>query len=237
MTPDIPVAILAGGLGTRLHPLTEQVPKALVNMNGEPFVAHQLRLLRANGISRVIFCLSHLGEMVQDFVGSGKQFNLSVDYSFDGPQLLGTAGAIRRALPLLGEAFFVLYGDSYLPCSYQQIAVAFHECGKLALMTVFRNNDRWDASNVEFENGRIVAYNKRNRTARMCHIDYGLGVFQRAAFAVLPDGGPVDLAILHNELLQRDELAAFEVSERFFEIGSLEGLRQTTEYLRSRNLD
>src|SRR5215475_16199750 len=112
----LPVAILAGGLATRLRPITERIPKALIEINGEPFIAHQLRLLRSRGIRRVVLCLCYLGEMVRDFVGGGQAFDLAVEYSFDGPVLLGTAGAIHRAIPLLGGAFFVLYGDSWLPC-------------------------------------------------------------------------------------------------------------------------
>src|SRR5690348_11378619 len=135
----LPVAILAGGLATRLRPLTETIPKALVEVRGEPFIAHQLRLLETNGVRRVVLCVSYLAEMVRDFVGDGGRFGIEVEYSLDGPVLRGTAGAIRQALPLLGDAFFVLYGDSYLPCDYAGIAAAFEQSGKPALMTVFRN--------------------------------------------------------------------------------------------------
>lgn len=229
---QLPVAILAGGLATRLHPLTETIPKALVQVNDEPFIAHQLRLLQANGIRRVILCLGYLGEMVQDFVGSGERFGVEVDYCFDGPVLMGTAGAIRRALPLLGDAFFVLYGDSYLPCDYRRVAEAFFESGKQALMTVFFNQGLWDRSNVEYAEGRIQAYDKQQANSRMRHIDYGLGVFKRSAFATLPDQEPSDLVAVYQHLLELDQLAAFEVQERFYEIGSLEGLQETADYLR-----
>ena len=140
----LPVAILAGGLATRLRPLTETIPKSLVEINGEPFLNHQLRLLRQNGVDRVVLCLSHLGEMVRDSVGDGRAFNLHIDYSFDGPTLLGTAGALKRALPLLGESFFILYGDSYLPIDWAAVEQAFLASGKSGLMTVFHNEDNWD---------------------------------------------------------------------------------------------
>src|SRR5579864_4998250 len=172
----LPAAILAGGLGTRLRPVTETIPKALVEINGEPFLAHQLRLLRRSGLERVVLCVGYRGEQVRDFAGDGHTFGLEVEYSLDGPQLLGTAGAIRRALPLLGDNFFVLYGDSYLPCDYATIERTFQSSKMAALMTVFPNSDRWDTSNVEFSGGRIRAYDKVNRTAAMRHIDYGLGV-------------------------------------------------------------
>jgi N-acetyl-alpha-D-muramate 1-phosphate uridylyltransferase len=227
----LPVAILAGGLATRLRPLTETIPKALVEINGEPFLWHQLRLLRANGIESVVLCLGYLGEMVRESVRDGAAFGLHIEYSFDGPVLLGTAGALKRALPLLGDGFFVLYGDSYLPCDWAAVGRAFAESGKSGLMTVCLNNNQWDTSNVEFEGGRIVAYNKKLRTSRMRHIDYGLGVLRAAAFESVPAGETADLAALYQQLLGEGELAAYEVPGRFYEIGSLEGIQELARYL------
>ena len=227
----LPVAILAGGLATRLRPATERVPKSLLEVNRQPFLAHQLRLLHSRGIRRVVLCVGHLGEMIREAIGGGQEFGLSVDYSFDGPTLLGTAGAVKQALPLLGEAFFVLYGDSYLPCDYAAVENAFERSGKLSLMTVFHNDGKWDTSNVEFSSGRIVAYRKQARTARMNYIDYGLGVFRAEAFAGVPAGQASDLASLYEELLRRGEMAGYEVTQRFYEIGSPEGLRETAEYI------
>jgi NDP-sugar pyrophosphorylase family protein len=226
----LPAAILAGGLGTRLYPLTEHLPKALVEVRGEPFLAHQLRLLKAAGIERVVLCIGVHGELVRDFAGDGSQFGLDIAYSADGPVLQGTAGAVRNALPLLGEAFFVLYGDSYLPCPYGDVAQAFARSGKEGLMTVYRNEGRWDSSNVEFRDGRIVEYDKRNRRAGMRYIDYGLGLFRSEAFA---GSQYADLADLYRDLLSRGELAAFEVEQRFYEIGSLAGIQELERYLGS----
>lgn len=224
----LPVAILAGGMGTRLYPLTEHIPKALVEINGEPFLAHQLRLLRAAGIARAVICIGRHGERIREFAGDGARFGMEIAYSADGPVLLGTAGAVRNAVPLLGDAFFVLYGDSYLPCSYREVELAFRAAGQPALMTVYRNEGRWDSSNVEFSAGRILAYDKKNRTTRMQHIDYGLGIFSRTAF----DGPPhADLAEIYGELLSRGQLAACEVRERFYEIGSPRGIRELSDYL------
>jgi len=231
------VAILAGGLATRLRPATETVPKSLLDVNGEPFAVHQLRLLQSKGIRRVVLCVGHLGEMVQRAIGDGSALlGLQVDYSFDGAALLGTAGAIRNALPKLGESFFVMYGDSYLPCDYAAIARSFESAGVLGMMTVFRNEGKWDTSNVEFEGGgseagKILAYSKTNRTSRMRYIDYGLGVFRSEAFQSLPLGKTYDLAELYADLLQRKQLGAFEVRERFYEIGSPTGLRETAEFM------
>jgi NDP-sugar pyrophosphorylase family protein len=229
----VPVAILAGGLATRLRPITDRIPKALVEINGQPFIAHQLRLLASRGIERVVLCLGYRGEMVREVVGDGSEFGLRVEYSFDGPVLRGTAGAIHQALPLLGEAFFVLYGDSYLLCDYRAVGEAFRSSGKMALMTVYRNEGQWDSSNVEFAGGRILAYDKKNRTPRMRHIDYGLGVLDQRAFAGIEPGAVCDLAAVYQDLLAKDELAAFEVTERFYEIGSLEGIKELAEVLKT----
>jgi NDP-sugar pyrophosphorylase family protein len=234
LNPLPTVAILAGGLATRLRPATERVPKSLLEVNGEPFVLHQLRLLRSKGIRRVVLCVGHLGELVQHAIGNGSALGLQVDYSFDGPVLLGTAGAIRNALPNLGDLFFVLYGDSYLPCDYAAIARNFASAGVLGMMTVFRNEGKWDSSNVEFDNGQILAYSKTSRTPRMHYIDYGLGVFRAAAFASLSAGEACDLTELYTDLLERRQLGAFEVRQRFYEIGSPAGLRETSEFLAAR---
>jgi NDP-sugar pyrophosphorylase family protein len=225
------VAILAGGLASRLRPITETVPKSLLEVNGEPFAVHQLRLLQSKGIRRVVLCVGYLGALIQRAIGDGSALGLQVDYSFDGPVLLGTAGAVRNALPKLGDPFFVMYGDSYLPCDYAAIARNFDAAGVLGLMTVFRNEGKWDTSNVEFDTGKIVAYSKTNRTPRMRYIDYGLGVFRAEAFRSLPAGIACDLTEVYTDLLQRKQLVAFEVRERFYEIGSPAGLRETSEFL------
>jgi NDP-sugar pyrophosphorylase family protein len=228
------VAILAGGLATRLGPLTKQTPKCLLEVSGRPFIHHQLRQLREQGATKVVLCLGYLGEQVVEAVGDGSAFGLEVAYSFDGPELRGTAGAIRRALPHLGEAFFILYGDSWLECRYADVQAAFEAAGTLALMTVFRNEGRWDTSNVEFEGGRILAYDKVDRTPAMRYIDYGLGILDRRAMDVVPGTGAYDLATVYREMLRRGELAGFEVAERFYEIGSVAGLEETRAHLAGR---
>jgi NDP-sugar pyrophosphorylase family protein len=170
--------------------------------------------------------------MIQEFVGDGTRFGLHAQVRFDGPVLLGTAGAVRHALPFLGDNFFVMYGDSYLPCDYSAVGSAFLLSGKKGLMTVFRNQGKFDASNVEYRDGHILRYDKQNATPNMSHIDYGLGVFRADVFAELRDGVACDLASIYQNLLSSGELAAFDVPERFYEIGSLHGLEETAEYLR-----
>src|SRR3954468_12779856 len=228
---SLPVAILAGGLATRLRPITERIPKSLVDVGGRPFAEHQIELLARHGITDIVFLVGHLGEMVRDALGDGSRWGVSLRYVFDGPRQLGTGGAIRRALDALGDPFFVLYGDSYLECDYVAIARAFLEGGRSGLMTVCRNDDRWDRSNVRFEEGRILAYDKQGRTAAMHHIDYGLGAFRKSAFAPHADGDALDLATVYQRLLADGDLAGYDVGGRFYEIGSPSGLEETRAYL------
>src|SRR3990167_2799251 len=226
-----PVVILAGGLATRLHPLTEQFPKSLISIHGEPFIVHQLRLLRKNHIQRVVICVGFLGEQIAEFVGDGSQFGLNVTYVYDGPTLLGTGGAIKHALPFLGSHFFILYGDSYLPCDFQAVQTAFIKSQQMALMTVFQNKGIWDVSNIEFQNKQILVYDKKNRTAKMHYIDYGLGVITAHAFDAVPPNTPYDLADLYQLLLNKQQLVAHEIHERFYEIGSFAGIKELEYYL------
>jgi N-acetyl-alpha-D-muramate 1-phosphate uridylyltransferase len=228
---SLPVAILCGGKGTRLYPLTLQKPKALVDVLGEPFLAHQLHLLREAGIERVVLLVGNHGEILRDYAGDGSRFEMRIDYSFDGPVLLGTAGAVQKALPLLGDEFFVLYGDSYLPCDYGEVERSFHTAGKQALMTVFQNEGHWDSSNVEISDGAILVYDKKNRTPRMRHIDYGLGAFRASAFSRVPPVTSFDLADLYQQLLAEGELSAFVVRQRFYEVGSFPGIKELEAYL------
>jgi len=233
---DIPVAILAGGLATRLLPLTEKIPKSLVSVNGRPFLSHQLALLRSQGIRRAVLCAGHLGEMIREEFRDGSGCGVHLDYSFDGPVLLGTGGAILKALPLLGETFFVLYGDSYLPVDFRLVADAFALGGKAAMMTVFPNENRWDTSNVFYQENRIVLYDKKRRLPEMRHIDYGLSILTPAAFEGFIPGVFCDLADVLASLVARNQLAGCEVSERFYEIGSQAGLEEFEKFLHTQNL-
>ena len=223
---DIPVAILAGGLATRLRPITEKIPKSLVFVAGRPFLAHQLELLHSRGIRRAVLCVGYLGEMIQRDFGNGDKYGVKLDYSFDGEKLLGTGGAIKRALPLLGDEFFALYGDSYLPLQYAPVAEFFHCSGKLGLMTVFRNEGLYDTSNVVFCDGEIVVYDKKLKTPEMRHIDYGLSLFKSSVFAAYPADEKFDLAEVMGKLVREKQLAGYEVPERFYEMGSPDGLQE-----------
>lgn len=231
---NIPVAILAGGLATRLRPITERIPKVLVPVAGKPFLAHQLDLLCEQGVGRVVLCLGHLGEQVQEQFGDGAGWGVRLDYSFDGPHLLGTGGALRQALPLLGEEFFVLYGDSYLVTPFAPIAKFFKESKKLGLMTVYRNEGLYDTSNVVFRDGRIVVYDKKARLPEMRHIDYGLSMFKSSVFLNWRRNEAFDLSDVMKQLVAGDQLAGYEVAQRFYEIGSPAGLSELEQVLSDR---
>jgi len=225
------VALLAGGLATRLRPITEKIPKVLVSVAGKPFLEHQLALLRKQGLTRVVLCLGHLGEMVVDQFGDGRAYGVQLEYSFDGPKLLGTGGALKQALPKLGENFFVLYGDSYLTEPFGPVAEFFLRSGKLGCMTVYRNEGKYDTSNVVFGDGEIKLYDKKQRLPEMRHIDYGLSLFNRRAFDEWPDAQPFDLAAVMTRLVERKQMAGWEVKERFYEIGSHDGLEELNRLL------
>jgi N-acetyl-alpha-D-muramate 1-phosphate uridylyltransferase len=224
-------------MATRLGAITQSVPKSLIEVAGKPFIVHQLELLRERGISEIVLCLGHFGGQVQDLLGDGQQLGVNLYYSFDGPIQLGTGGALRQALPLLGEAFLVLYGDSYLECDYSAVVEAFRESRRLGLMTVFHNDGRWDASNVQFCDSRVVAYSKAHRTQHMHHTDYGLSVFDSKVLVDYPPSTPFDLCTVCEKLLLRSELAGLEVKQRFYEIGSRVGLDETRSYLVSKQRD
>ena len=228
----IPVAILAGGLATRLRPIRETTPKSMIQVAGEPFIVHQLNLLRREGVRQVVLCVGFLGEKIKQLIGDGRRFGLQVAYSFDGDVLMGTGGALRRALPLLGDAFFVLYGDSYLDVALLPITLAFRRQGLPALMTVFRNEGRFDTSNVVFDGTRVVRYDKPTPSADMRYIDYGLGIFTADVLARKSAERPFDLSEVYTSLASAGQLAGYEVTRRFYEIGTPAGLAETDRYLR-----
>jgi len=232
MTEMPPLALLTGGLALRLRPHTLKVPKAMIEVAGAPFIAHQLRLLRRERVPRVVLCVGYLGEQVEAFVGDGSQFGVAVDYCYDGPNLLGTGGALRKALPLLGPEFLVMYGDSWLDTAFAPVVAAFRSSGKPALMTVFRNAGRWDTSNIWYENGAICRYDKRERLPQMQHIDWGLSVVKAALLEERPAETAFDFADVLAELARRGELAGYEIATRFYEVGSVEGWRETDALLR-----
>lgn len=219
--------VLCGGRGTRLLPISAAVPKALAPVAGEPFIAHQLRLLRERGIGEVVLCVGHLGEQIESFAGDGSSFGLRVRYSRDGDVPLGTGGAVRNALPLLGEAFFVTYGDTYLDCDYEAVAEAFAARGVAGMLTVARSPHARYRANVLVRDGRVVRYHKTRPDPAMDVMYWGLGMFRRDAFARFAEIAAFDLGDVFIDLMSRTQLAAFAVGRRHYEIGCAAGLAET----------
>ncbi len=228
------IVILAGGLGTRLKAVAGNLPKALVPVAGRPFVEHQLELVRKQGLREVLFCVGYGGGQIEKHVGDGTAFALKVSYSKEAPdKLLGTGGALVNAFPLLQDSFMVLYGDSYLPTDYARIARFFEERNPAALMCVYRNEDKWDKSNVKIEGQSVVFYSKKSAGEKPDYIDYGLSLFKKSVIeGYLKRPLPIDLAQIQADLVARRQMAAFEVRERFYEIGKPAGLAELEEYLR-----
>ena len=227
----LPVVILAGGLATRMKPITEKIPKSLIEVNGKPFIRHQLDYLKSQGIQNIVLCIGHLGHMIESLIRDGKAFGLNIQYSLDGNKLLGTGGAIKKALPLLSKDFFVLYGDSFLPIDYKDVEEAYVSSKKNALITVIKNNNQWDKSNVEFASGTLIEYNKHHPNERMHYIDYGLSILNQSIFDSYHQNESFDLSDLYHKLSLHDHLAGFETFDRFYEIGSQNGLKETEIYL------
>lgn len=225
------VCVLAGGRGTRLGDGVRYVPKPLLEVAGEPFLLHQLRLLAAHGAREVVMCVGYRGEMIAERIGE-ERFGVRIAYSFDTPGLDGTLGAVRRARPLLGERFLVLYGDTYLRIDYGAVYRAWRESGLAALMTVLHNQGRWDTSNAIYEHGRVVAYDKHAPTPAMHWIDYGLGGLSASVLDAV-QGEESDLSALYGLLARRGELCGVAATERFYEIGTPETLAETDAFLRT----
>lgn len=227
----LPIAILAGGLATRLGPITSNVPKSLIKINGIPFIDWQLQLLKKSGYENFVLCLSHKSDTIIKHVGNGSRFGVNIEFSLDGGSQLGTGGAIKKALPLLGENFAVIYGDSYLPINFKEVETSFLNSRVLALMTVFRNGGQFGTSNVEFLGNRVIRYSKDEVKSKMEFIDYGITYFQSEAFNTTPMSDSFDLASLLSELSSTKKLAGFEIFNRFYEIGSRLGIKELSEYL------
>jgi N-acetyl-alpha-D-muramate 1-phosphate uridylyltransferase len=225
------IVILSGGKATRLYPVTKKMPKAMLELAGRPFIAHQLEMLKYNGFKRVIICAGYYGAVLENYIRATNQYGLTIDFSFDGAKLLGTAGAIKKALPMLEKSFAVIYGDSYLTEDIWPISNFFLQSNKKSLMTVFKNNNKWDTSNIIYADNKIIKYDKKNITQEMQYIDYGLLFFKVEAFSKILENQYYDLADLCVDLINEEQMAGYEAKKRFYEIGSFNGLEETRKYL------
>jgi len=230
----LPVVILAGGLATRLYPVTRKIPKSLIVIAGQHFIDHQLELLKEQGVTQVILCVGTFGEMIEAHVGDGSRFGLEIRYSYDGDVLLGTGGAIKNADGILPDEFMILYGDSYLDIDFEPIEQRFNEGRFPALMTVYLNRNTFDTSNIIMKDGKIIKYDKKFHDPAMEYIDYGLIAIREKVFDKYPANEPFDLSLVLSRLVDSGQVMGYEVTKRFYEIGSTSGIKETEEYIRTR---
>ena len=230
----LPVIILAGGLASRLYPVTRDTPKALIPLNGRPFIDHQLAILKEKGVTHVILCLGNLGTLIEEFVGDGSRWGMRVQYSYDGERLLGTGGAVKKAAGILPDSFMILYGDSYLDIDFKPVVKEFYAQNLPVLMTVYQNRNEMDMSNILMKDGRILKYDKTDLNPAMEYIDYGLTIIKREVFDRYPSDEPFDLALVLSQSVDAGMVAVYEVEQRFYEIGSAQGIKETENYIRNR---
>jgi NDP-sugar pyrophosphorylase family protein len=229
------VAILAGGLATRLRPISGTTPKSMVLIEGKPFLEYQIEFLKRAGITDLVLCVGYLSEKIERYFGDGHKFGVTITYSYDGNNFLGTAGALKRAESLLKEYFFVIYGDSYLFLDFQEVYANFRKSNTLALMVVYKNNNLYDLSNVAIENGMISRYDKTNTTGDLRYIDYGTLIFGKHVMDLIPPDQMYPLERVIVDLILQREISAFEATERFYEIGSHKGMDEFRQYIQKKN--
>jgi len=220
------MVILAGGLAKRMRPLTLKLPKSMLQIKGRPFLEYQLELLKEYEIKDILLCVGYKGELIKDHFGDGRKFGVNLSYSFDGDKLLGTAGALKKAYKLLGENLFLMYGDSFLPYDYQKIEESFKRSNKLSLMVAYKNQNRFDKSNILISEGLIKLYDKTLHGEKLQYIDAGLSILKKEVLNLVPEEEPYDLEELYRTLISEEEMSAFEVKQRFYQIGSFEGLEE-----------
>lgn len=225
-------AILAGGLGTRLLPFTRDLPKPMVPLVGRPFLQHQIELLRGCGISDIVLLVGHMADKVRSYCGDGSRFGVSLRYSDEGDSRLDTAGALKHAESMLGEIFMVLFGDSYLVIDYAKVWSDFCARAARGMMVVFRNENQFDTSDVAVADGLVTAYQKYPPLPEAVFINYGLTVLRRETLGLMESGQRISLQEFLRPLVRDRQLAAWEASQRFFEIGSAEGLQALETHLR-----
>lgn len=223
--------ILAGGLATRLRPLTETIPKSMVLIDNKPFLQYQLELLKNSGITDVVLCVGYLHEQIENYFQDGKSFGVNIKYSREEKDLLGTAGALKKAANLLEEKFFIIYGDSYVFLNFQEILSYFNAHNELALMVIYKNQNKYDKSNVSLRENMVSRYDKGSRDNDMVYIDYGVSLLRKDILMLVPDGIFYSLEDVFKEIINQNSILAFEAKERFYEIGSFNGVKEFTNFI------
>jgi len=224
------IVVLCGGKATRLYPLTKKIPKSMIKISGKIFLEHQIDLLKKNGLSDIVLCVGYKAEQIKKYFGDGKNFGVEIKYSSDKKKLLGTGGALKKAENLLEDSFLVMYGDSYLPFNFQKAIKFFKKSNKLGLMTVFKNLNKYEPSNVEVEKNLVKSYSKKRKTKKMKYIDYGVIIFKKEALKFIPKNKVYNLSKLLQTLIKKKQLLTYPAEKRFYQIGSPEGLEEFKKY-------
>ena len=227
------VVILLGGMATRLRPITRNIPKAMIIINGRPFLEHQIELLKKNGLKNFVFCVGYKWNLIKEYFGNGNRYNIEIKYSYDGKYLLGTAGAVRKAIKVLDEDFIILYGDTYLQIEYRSLIDYYYKnkSGYSGLMSVYKNDNKLDKSNVIYKNGKIIKYDKFHYSPEMKYIDYGISILKKEVLKALPANKRIDLADVYAELTKKGLMLGYEVFNRFYEIGTQKSLKEFENFI------
>jgi len=228
--------ILAGGLATRLRPLTETIPKSMLLINNKPFLQYQLELLKNNGITDIVLCVGYLHDQIEDYFKDGKIIGVNIKYSVERNDLLGTAGALKNAEDLLQDKFFLTYGDSCVFLDFREIWSHFNSYSELALLVVYKNYNKYDKSNVCLKGNKVSKYDKKAMDNNMVYIDYGVSLLRKNILRFIPDGTVYSLEDVFKEIIEQNSMLAFEAKERFYEIGSFKGLEEFTNFILTKSI-
>lgn len=223
------MVIFCGGLGTRLKPITEKIPKSMIIINGKPFLEYQLEILKKNDIRNIVLCIGYLGEKIKEYFKDGKKFSVNISYSEEKGKLLGTGGALKNAKNLLDKRFFTMYGDGYLLLNFKDIWNCFNKFIKIGMLTVYKNYNRYDRSNVTVKGNYVTGFYKDKSKRGLVFIDEGVSILRKDVIDLIPSNTEYSLNDVFIELIERKELLAYRTSQRFYEIGSKNGLDEFTK--------
>jgi len=227
------IVILCGGLATRLGNLAKNTPKSMMEINSKPFLEHQIEKLKKQGLKDIVLCVGHLSRQIEEYFGNGKKFGVKIKYSYDGEKQLGPIGAVKNAESLLDDDFFIMYGDSYLSVDFQKAYSDFKKTNKSALMVVYKNQDKYDKSNLIVDNNMVIGYGAEDKTKEMIFIDYGTSVLSKKTLESVPENTMYSTGEFFSELIKKNQLCAYEAKKRFYHIGNLEALEELEKYIKN----
>jgi NDP-sugar pyrophosphorylase family protein len=227
------MVILCGGLATRLGDIAKNTPKSMIDIQGKPFLEHQIEQLKKHQVKDIVLCVDYLSEKIETYFGNGKKFDVNIQYSHDGDKPLGPIGALKKAEPFLNDVFFTMYGDSYVFVDYKKAYNQFIKQDKLAMMIAYQNYDKYDKSNLVIKNGKMIQYGGK-KTKDMNYIDYGVSIFRKNILEQIPSNTFFSTKDLYTNLVEKEQLLAFEVSKRFYHIGNPESLEELRKYIETK---